>query len=586
MRFLRWASIPVVGLLVLNACGGPPKPATQAGVREADGQIETCRVARDPLNPFVVEWPATSKTALDTTAQQGAVVVSYVGCNLKVLPRCRAPGTYRLLVSSPARDSFELSSANDLYARLPLGAASLKGQLASGNSLRLSYISVGQKTLGAPPPTMTGDCEGATHFVDGITVGAFTLDTSAHSTVSGGVAVGNAGAGGERREGARTLRSQGDMERCERVSPGADCGAVLQLTLVALAKSGAGAQVPRSDQPPPAVPNSRRWAGEGADPCFAAVVNQGGFSDPGLTRALDALATSRLADARRFGQQATKEGRPASERAVAYFMFGHLFELDAKNEQDPRRLELAKQTYEELVAKLDGPLLPAAQLRLAAIDEGRALHHAERAIVGARNVVGPLEECSAGTEARATAAAADAYAKAKDRDPAQAASYFSSMLGSRAAPQALGQLARRYAELRKPGGQEVIEAALTAFPAARCALLQELAAMSWGPSKDRRKAAFQDLASAPATDPECHLAAVGAGYVLASAWKTEALGDVARRGTNDRKTVALALELATWVLANSSDDELRRATYPGLKSIERPGGRAAVERLKQQLEAF
>lgn len=43
-----------------------------------------CKVAGDPCNPFIVEWPAAERTNLESQSQAGLVVVSYAGCTLKV----------------------------------------------------------------------------------------------------------------------------------------------------------------------------------------------------------------------------------------------------------------------------------------------------------------------------------------------------------------------------------------------------------------------------------------------------------------------------------------------------------------------
>ena len=77
------ALLPAASLLA--ACSGAPAPTTAKPptVGEADEQQATCKVAKDPLNPLSVEWPGTSKVALDSASKSGVVVVSYVGCVLR-----------------------------------------------------------------------------------------------------------------------------------------------------------------------------------------------------------------------------------------------------------------------------------------------------------------------------------------------------------------------------------------------------------------------------------------------------------------------------------------------------------------------
>src|SRR5688572_10074273 len=189
-----------LGFLVLTTaiclgCPGKQVITETPTVAGADDQQATCKVAKDPLNPLIVEWPGTSKVELDSVSKRGVVVVSYVGCTLKVLASCGAGGDYAFTSVTPARDKLQMADQNELYARLPLGAASLKGELSMGSSLELDYIAVGQRITEKPPKSMTGDCEGATHYIRTITVGAYSLDAKAKGKVGASVEVGSAGGG-------------------------------------------------------------------------------------------------------------------------------------------------------------------------------------------------------------------------------------------------------------------------------------------------------------------------------------------------------------------------------------------------------
>jgi hypothetical protein len=233
---LRSASL----LLACTALGcTQPLVAETPELRDADAQIETCKVARDPLHPFIVEWPATEKTALEAAYGRGAVVVSYAGCNLKLLGRCRAAGAYTLTSTTPARDVLEMRTETELYAKLPIGAAGLKGEVAAGSMLTLSYVAVGQLSLGASPTRLEGECEGATHYVETLTMGAYALDARAKVAADAAVDVGVATAGADRSEQVKRLKSQGDVDRCAAEPTKGDCGAVLQLGLAPLARAAA-----------------------------------------------------------------------------------------------------------------------------------------------------------------------------------------------------------------------------------------------------------------------------------------------------------------------------------------------------------
>jgi hypothetical protein len=232
-RRVRNLSAGLVSAAVASCTGAAPLAETPT-IDGADDQVATCKVAKDPLNPMVIEWPGTSKVDLDAASQRNVVVVSYRGCTLKVLNGCTAAGRYDFIDTTPTRDQLVIGTTTDLYARLPLGAASLKGELDAGSSLKLDYIAVGQK-VAAPPVSIGGECEGATHFVRSIIVGAYSLDAQATTGVGVEAGVGSAGAGARRQEEVRRLRSAGDVTKCERSGKkAADCGAVLQLGLLPL----------------------------------------------------------------------------------------------------------------------------------------------------------------------------------------------------------------------------------------------------------------------------------------------------------------------------------------------------------------
>jgi hypothetical protein len=244
-RRVRNLSAGLVSAAVASCTGAAPLTETPT-IDGADDQVATCKVAKDPLNPMVIEWPGTSKVDLDAASQRNVVVVSYRGCTLKVLNGCTAAGRYDFIDTTPTRDQLVIGMTTDLYARLPLGAASLKGELDAGSSLKLDYIAVGQK-VAAPPSSIGGECEGATHFVRSIIVGAYSLDAQATTGVGVEAGVGSAGAGARRKEEVRRLRSAGDVTKCERSGKrAADCGAVLQLGLLPLPsfESAAAATAP------------------------------------------------------------------------------------------------------------------------------------------------------------------------------------------------------------------------------------------------------------------------------------------------------------------------------------------------------
>ncbi len=233
------AALTGASLVILSGCSDPVLIKAPE-VADAD-DVATCRVAKDPLNPLIVEWPGTSKVQLDSTSKHGLVIVSYAGCTLKVLAGCNSRGSYRFTGVTPARDTLRVATESDLYARLPLGAASLKGELATGSSLDLNYVAVGERRAETAPSDMDGDCEGATHYVNRMTLGAYALDAVASGSAGGGLEVQGAGVGANRKESLRRLRGSGEIAKCEVSAPDDEgqaiksgCAAILQIGIAPL----------------------------------------------------------------------------------------------------------------------------------------------------------------------------------------------------------------------------------------------------------------------------------------------------------------------------------------------------------------
>lgn len=238
MRTLTIAVSVMVASMLVAACGGGSnqrEPETPKASEQADA-LQACQAAKDPLNPMIVEWPSTGRSDLDTASRRGIVIVSYSGCVVKVLSNCTAEGSYELTPSTPVGDTLRFDDESKLYAELPLGAASLKGELAQGKTLELSYVAVGQRASSSSPAALSGDCGGATHWVKSMTVGAYALDTMASTKVGAGANGTNASAGGEAAAKRSRRSGAGDVEGCRSGSgSGESCNAILRLGLAELA---------------------------------------------------------------------------------------------------------------------------------------------------------------------------------------------------------------------------------------------------------------------------------------------------------------------------------------------------------------
>src|SRR5262249_54560395 len=143
-------------LLAATGCAGRliagPPPLPQGQLPAAYQAVPRCQMAASQGTPLVTEWPATEKANLEILVRQGAVAVAFSGCSMKVLSNCTLQGRYGWNQISPVSDYFEISDEDELYARLPLGAAALEGELKRWGRLGVQTAVSGQWRLGGLQP--------------------------------------------------------------------------------------------------------------------------------------------------------------------------------------------------------------------------------------------------------------------------------------------------------------------------------------------------------------------------------------------------------------------------------------------------
>ncbi len=246
------AALAVAVLALAGGCGFDPVPRAQAP--ELDTGQAKCQVASGNANPLVTEWPASEKANLELRLREGGVAVAYAGCELRLIPDCHLGGYYFWQRTTVASDAFEVRSADDLYAKLPLGAVSLEGELNRSGRLAMRTTVSGQLRLTAVAAVPQGQgCGAATHVVSAMSVGAFTLRSGGALGVRAGAdtPVGGIGAGTESQESM--VREAGDPDRCQgATAQGAhpECASPIQLFLVPLASLAYAAAAPPPVAPP------------------------------------------------------------------------------------------------------------------------------------------------------------------------------------------------------------------------------------------------------------------------------------------------------------------------------------------------
>jgi hypothetical protein len=208
------------------------------------GGNRRCQAAAQIESPIVTEWSGSEKSQLEGLLAGQAVAVQFSGCDLRVLHACRVPGKYGYRRTTLATDTLEIDDSDELYAKLPLGALRLEGELARSGRIAVRTTVSGQYRLegsGIGSVPQDGTCGEATHLVAAVSVGAFSLFSGGAVTAGGSVGTPFAGAGAESRRQETLVRQAGDAASCGHGSdatPSPLCASPIQVFLLPLHRAG------------------------------------------------------------------------------------------------------------------------------------------------------------------------------------------------------------------------------------------------------------------------------------------------------------------------------------------------------------
>ena len=203
-----------------NVAGETLKSPTTTG--EAFEGVQ-CSAVRPQTEPDLMAWDPGSRSNLNRLRAAGVVAVRYeaVGCNVKLelLSHCiGATGKYQFSPYS-ANQRKVAHNASELFAQLPVGAASLGADVKGGRALRTDYMLAGQYAL--PPEATFGaadlkgsDCARATHVVSAIYVGAFIMGAGESRQMDAKSSLFGASAGVRSHADVDVLSTEGDAEAC------------------------------------------------------------------------------------------------------------------------------------------------------------------------------------------------------------------------------------------------------------------------------------------------------------------------------------------------------------------------------------
>ena len=200
-------------------------------------------VVSGPAVPFIVDWKPEDRADLEEAIADGVAVVAFDEKGLRLLKRCRLKGDYGYLPLEPKKDVIRFASESELRANLPtdgLGlAVRLGGEFEKGATLDLAYVMIGKRRTTWSDPThddLVGKCEGATHYVRAMTIGAFAMSTGTRDKLRAAAEIFAASAGGGISTSGSVTSMDGDLAACQSASadvpkPPAGCRSLLRLEL-------------------------------------------------------------------------------------------------------------------------------------------------------------------------------------------------------------------------------------------------------------------------------------------------------------------------------------------------------------------
>jgi len=219
-----------------------------------------------PSTPLIVDWQPEQRTDLEAAIREGVVVVQLDKKGLRILPGCKVlHGDYGYVGVVTKKEVIQLKTAQQVAANLPLTGgllgAELGGELSRGATLDIRLAIVGKHATTWNEVTgkdLAGGkaCARATHYIRGITVGAFTMKMNAEEKAKGHAKVLGQGGDASHDKSSAVDSSDGKLEDCEKADPDSmkppgQCRALVRIQLEPIAKGGKGKVVDVDPQPQP-----------------------------------------------------------------------------------------------------------------------------------------------------------------------------------------------------------------------------------------------------------------------------------------------------------------------------------------------
>ncbi len=349
------ASFAVVSILV--ACGGgripavgPDRDSGQSGLMDKTFAGGNKCNPKNHERPFVIEWDATDMSQFEALTSSDIVFVKYQGCDLKVVDTCKNDsvkgqlGSYRAVDwTSGSVEKIDITNEGELYAKLPLGVATLGARVSAGEAFRMEYFVSGTRSATRPAQYKADldkipGCKGVTHFVYAFNLGAFALGSNKNVKGEANATFWGMGAGGSSKYASAAEKKGGLLASCrgESAKEIQTCQTPIRLTLRELedsenpdAKAAIAPETPDAKNLAGKVDAERKLEGKAKELMASATEKYNARDGKGCLSSLDAY--DRLAS-----------GTDLSTNPKTYFAITRAQCLMAAGQCDPGKLLLRK----------------------------------------------------------------------------------------------------------------------------------------------------------------------------------------------------------------------------------------------------
>ncbi len=228
----------------LPSCGGAVgetlRPNEHTATTAVGGKTPTCAGEPKYAKPLIVDLDPDTRVALEATMKKGVAVVAYDCTSFRVLSTCKLPdSSYEYAGVTHREQVIQMTSMDDVHANIPVSSAKIGAELQSGRSIDLALVMVGQRSTALSSVTraeLQGGCEGATHFVQTATLGAFSMATGSVGKVAAVAEMFNYGGGAKSESERKAMNKDGSLDDCRKSEPDgetppAECRAPLRIEL-------------------------------------------------------------------------------------------------------------------------------------------------------------------------------------------------------------------------------------------------------------------------------------------------------------------------------------------------------------------